>query len=171
VTAASGPGARGAAHSARARRLRAPLLLALAVLLAFEALGGLVLFVVRLAHGTLPGETLHNLAGVALTAVYAAYQWRHWRRVRPWRGRVDDTLGVLAALAMALTLGTGLALGVTWWSHRGAGPAPYDTSLTALHAVGSMLVLSFVLAHVGAVLRRDPRALRGEPGGEPPPRS
>jgi hypothetical protein len=57
----------------RARRLRAPLLLAPWALLAFEALGGLVIFVARLVAGSTPGETLHVAAGIALTALYAAY--------------------------------------------------------------------------------------------------
>ena len=68
---------------ARARRLRAPLLLALWVLLALEALGGLVIFVARLVWGATPGEALHVAVGLLLTAVYAVYQWRHWRRAHP----------------------------------------------------------------------------------------
>lgn len=145
--------------SARARRLRAPLFLALAALLAFETVGGLVIFVARLAYGALPGETLHVIAGVPLAAVYAIYQWRHWRRVGPLRGRVDDTLGVLSATFMAVTLASGFLLGATWWTHGdAAGAAPYDATLSAVHNIGTMLVVAFVLAHVGAVLRRDRRA-------------
>ena len=57
------------AADARATKLRAPLLLALWALLAFEAVGGLVLFTARLVWGALPGESAHVLAGVLLTAV------------------------------------------------------------------------------------------------------
>jgi hypothetical protein len=139
---------------AREQRLRAPLLLALWALLALEAVGGLVIFVARLASGTTPGEALHIAGGLALTVLYAAYQWGHWTRVRPLRGRLDYVLGLFSAAFMLATNGTGLALGVVWWNHRGRGPAPYPTGLSSAHNIGSMLVLTFVLAHVGAVLMR-----------------
>jgi hypothetical protein len=149
-----GPPLRPAA-AARASRLRAPLLLALWVLLAFEAAGGLVLFVARLVWGALPGETAHVLVGVVLTAVYAGYQWGHWRRVRPFRSQVHHALGLIAATFMALTQLSGLALAASWWRERGAAPVPYPVSLSAVHNVASMVVLTFVAAHVGAVLFRD----------------
>ena len=141
----------------RARRLRSPLLLTLATLLAFEALGGLAIFFARVAVGALPGETLHVVAGVTLTLPYALYQWRHWRRVRPWRGRLDDLLGLLASSSLALTQISGLALGLRWWQHRGVGPVPYPPPLSAVHNITSMLVLTFIASHVGAVLWRDRR--------------
>ena len=160
------PGRRDPAAVAleRARRLRAPLLLALWALLAFEGLGGLVIFFARVAFGSLPGEALHVLGGVALTLAYAAYQWRHWTRVRPFRPRMHFALGLIAALSMALTNLSGLALGWMWWQHRldGAGRVPYPPLLSALHDIGSMMAASFILAHLGAVLARDRRAL--EPG-------
>lgn len=148
----------------RARRFRAPLLLALWALLALEGLGGLVIFFARVAFGSLPGEALHVLGGVAITLVYAAYQWRHWTRVRPFRPRMHFALGLIAALSMALTNLSGLALGWMWWQHRldGPGRAPYPPALSALHDIGSMMALSFILAHLGAVLARDRRAR--EPG-------
>jgi len=127
----------------------------LAALLAFETLGGLVLFCARLVLGTRPGEAAHVLVGVVLTFVYGAYQWSHWRRVRPWRGRLEDALGLTAALALALTQVSGLALGAQWWQHRGAGPALYPPALSAVHNIASMLVLTFIASHVGAVLWRD----------------
>ena len=34
------------------------------------------------------------------------------------------------------------------------GEVPYPTALSSAHNIGSMLVLTFVLAHVGAVLMR-----------------
>jgi hypothetical protein len=138
----------------RDERLRAPLLLALWALLALEAIGGLVIFVARLAWGTTPGEALHVAGGVALTLLYAGYQWGHWTRVRPIRGRLDYALGLFSAAFMLAANGTGLALGVLWWMHRGRGPTPYPTGLSSAHNIGSMLVLTFVLAHVGAVLTR-----------------
>jgi hypothetical protein len=141
----------------RARRLRAPLLLALWALLAFEAGGGIVIFVARLATGATPGEALHVAAGVVLTAVYAVYQWRHWLRVRLQRG-LHFTIGVLAASSMALANLTGLALGTVWWRDRivgGAAAAGYPPALSAVHNIGSMLVLTFVGAHIAAVLMRD----------------
>jgi hypothetical protein len=144
---------------ARARRLRAPLLFALWTLLAFEAVGGLVIFVVRLVWGATPGEALHVVAGVLLTAIYARYQWRHWQRVRPLRPQIHYGLGLIAASFMALTNLTGLWLAVFWWQDRVAAPtaAPvrYPVSLSAVHNVASMVVLAFVAAHVGAVLFRD----------------
>jgi hypothetical protein len=158
----AGPDAARAARPAvardeRARRLRSPLLLTLAVLLAFESVGGLAIFFARVAVGALPGEALHVVAGVALTLPYALYQWRHWRRVRPWRGRLDDLLGLLASSALALTQLSGLVLGLRWWQHRGAGPVPYPPPLSAVHNIASMLVLTFIASHVGAVLWRDRR--------------
>ena len=140
----------------RAGRLRSPLLIALWILLAFEAASGLVLFAAFLIAGRRPGETLHVIAGVPLAVVYAVYQWRHWRRVSPLRGRPDHVLGLVAAAVMALTLASGLLLGVWWWNGRGEG-ASYPVWLTALHNIGSMLVLSFVGAHLLLILMRDPR--------------
>lgn len=149
----------------RARRLRSPLLLTLWALLAFEGLGGLVIFFARVAYGSLPGEALHVLGGAALTLVWAIYQWRHWTRVRPFRPRIHYALGLIAALAMALTNLSGLALGWIWWQHRlaGGGPPPYPPLLSALHDIGSMMTLTFILSHLGAVLARDRRARA--PGG------
>jgi len=142
----------------RARRLRAPLLLALWMLLGFEAVGGIVIFVARLVAGSTPGEALHVAAGVILTAVYAVYQWRHWLRVRPFQPRLHYGLGVIAAVFMGFTNLTGLALGVFWWRDRFAAPTlaavDYPVFLSAVHNVASMVVLTFVAAHVGAVLFR-----------------
>jgi hypothetical protein len=143
----------------RARRLRAPLLVALWALLAFEAVGGLVIFFARLAVGTLPGAAAHVFAGVALTFAYAVYQWGHWNRVSPFRSRLDHALGLIAAIAMALTQVSGLVLAWPWWQARGGGaPAVYDPMLSGAHNVMSMFVLTFVGAHLGAVLQRDARA-------------
>jgi hypothetical protein len=149
----------------RAARLRAPLLLALWALLAVEAVGGLVIFFARLAAGATPGETLHVVAGAALTIVYAAYLWGHWRRVAPFRARLDYALGLVAALAMALTQISGLWLGLEWWRVRaaGAGPVPYTAWASGVHNVMSMLVLTFVAAHLGAVLQRAAPAKPTEP--------
>ena len=142
-----------AASAARARRLRSPLLLATAVVLAFEAVGGIVIFFARLAYGVTPGETLHVIGGIVLTALYAAYQWRHWLRVRPVRPRLDYALGLLATASLILTQASGWALGFSWWQAQGR-TADYAPVVSALHNIGSMLVLTFVAAHVGAVLQR-----------------
>lgn len=143
----------------RARRLRAPLLVLLWWLLAFEAVGGLVIFVARLATGTLPGEMLHVAVGAAFTLVYAAYQWPHWTRVAPWRSRMDYALGLIAALSMIATLATGYWLAAAWWDvrmvARTAGAVVYTPAVSAAHNVISMLVLTFVGAHLAAVLLRD----------------
>ena len=147
-----------AVESARGRRLRAPLLLALWVLLAFEAAGGLVIFVARLASGALPGEALHVVVGTALTATYALYQWRHWRRVRPFRAQLHYALGLIAALFLALCNVTGLWLAAHWWLDRIVAPTAavrYPALLSGVHNVASMVVLTFVGAHLGAVLFRD----------------
>jgi hypothetical protein len=144
----------------RARRLRAPLLLALWALLAFEAMGGLLIFFARLALGRTPGDLLHVAVGVVATLAYAVYQWGHWNRVVPFRARLDYALGLIAAIAMALTQLTGLWLGWQWWQSRGALPAPvaYTPLVSAAHNVMTMFVLTFVGAHLGAVLQRDARA-------------
>ena len=145
-------------------RWRAPLLLALWALLAFEALGGLVMFVARLVAGTTPGETLHVAGGIALTALYAHYQWQHWRRVRPFRPLLHYTLGLIAALAMALANLTGLWLAAHWWQDRYlvplATPVRYPPLLSGIHNVLSMVVLTFAGAHLGAVLLRDRKEAR-----------
>ncbi len=153
----------GAAASPRARRLGAPLLVAVWALLLVEGVGGLLLFFARLAFGTAPGEALHVVAGLGLVLAWVAYQWRHWLRVRPYRSRHDYLLGLLAASFMALTNLTGLALGALWYRDRvarGLAVAHYPSLLTALHLSGTMLVLTFVGAHVGAVLLRDSRLAR-----------
>jgi hypothetical protein len=136
-------------------------LIALWSLLALEAAGGLVLFCTRLIAGTAPGETLHVLGGALLCACYAAYQWRHWHRVAPVRARLDYALGLIAATSMAACLLTGVVLAVPWWQARVAQPAlgavRYPTALSALHNIASVAVLTFVGAHLGAVLMRDRR--------------
>jgi len=149
--------------SPRARRLRAPVLVALAVLLTIEAASGFVIFVARVVNGSAPGTALHTFAGAGLTIAYLVYQWPHWTRVRPWRSRLDYVLGLIAAGAMAVTLGSGLVLGAAWWRTR---PSPsYSPPLSAVHNIGSMLVLTFAGAHLGAVLLRD--RTRGLPREEP----
>ena len=143
----------------RGRRLRSPLLILLWALLAFEALGGMVLFFMRLASGQAPGETLHVIVGVLLTFAYVAYQVGHWTRVAPWRSRLDHIMGLIAALSMAGVLGTGLWLAAPWWEARVVAHSDeavaYPSLLRAAHNVLSMLVLTFVSAHVAAVLLRD----------------
>lgn len=141
--------------ASRRQRLRSPLLLAFAVVLAFEAAGGIVIFFARLAYGTTPGEMLHVIGGLVLTPLYALYQWRHWRRVRPVRPRLDHALGLLASGSIVLTQASGFALGFAWLEARGAA-ANYAPVVSAIHNIGSMLVLTFVAAHVGAVLQRTP---------------
>ena len=139
----------------RAARLRAPLLLALGITLAFEAAGGLWLFAARLLVGSSPGVALHVGGGLALNVLYAAYQWGHWRRVRPFRARLDHALGLIAALAIVCTQLSGLWLGALWWRSRAAGIVDYPPLLSAAHNIFSMLVLTFTGAHLGAVLMRD----------------
>jgi hypothetical protein len=134
------------------------------VLLTFEAAGGLVIFIARLATGALPGERAHVIAGLLLTLVYAAYQIQHWSRVAPFRARLDYALGLTAAGAMVLANATGLWLGWLWW--QGAATphavAEYPAWLSALHNIASMLVLTFVASHIAAALTRD-RVVRGKP--------
>ena len=145
-------------------RLNAPLLVLLWCLLGIEAVGGLVIFYVRLAIGRTPGESLHVVAGALLTLVYASYQWQHWTRVEPWRNRLDYAMGLIAALSMAAALATGYWLAWGWWQERviaGSGAAvAYPTAVSAAHNIMSMLVLTFVGAHLAAVLLRDAAARR-----------
>jgi hypothetical protein len=153
VSAANRPALNG-----QARRLRAPLLLALWALLAVEAAGGLVIFFARLVVGTTPGATLHVLAGLALVLAYAVYQWTHWSRIAPWRPRLDYTLGLVAAGSMVLALATGLPLALEWWrAGAAAAGVPYTAWLSGAHNVMSMFVLTFVAAHLFAVLQRTAR--------------
>jgi hypothetical protein len=136
---------------------------ALWVFLGFEATSGLVLFTTFLVAGRRPGETIHVAAGVPLAALYAIYQWRHWSRVAPFRGRTEHVLGLVAAVVTSLTVLSGLVLGAMWWVARAAGArgeVAYPTWLSALHNIGSMLLLSFVGAHLGSVLRREGLARR-----------
>jgi hypothetical protein len=146
--------ARPGAANPRSARLRAPLLVTLWATLGIEAIGGLVIFCARLIAGTSPGVTLHVVLGLALTFVYAAYQWGHWSRVAPLRARLDYVIGLIAALSLAVTQATGLLLGWIWWRAASAAP-PYPSLLSAFHNIMSMLVLTFVGAHLGAVLVRD----------------
>lgn len=160
LSALSASGSLGAGTPAkRAARLRAPLLLTLATLLAVEAIGGLTIFFARLAFGTTPGESLHVIAGVALTAIYAVYQWAHWGRVAPFRARLDYALGLIAAIFMALVNLSGLWLAAAWWRTRviagSSDPVAYTPTLSAAHNIASMVVLTFVGAHLVAVLMRD----------------
>ena len=123
-----------------------------------------MIFVARLAVGATPGEALHVVAGVMLTVVYAIYQAAHWNRVAPFRARLDYALGLIAALSMALANLTGLALAVFWWRARSALPpvsADYPPLLSGAHNIFSMLVLTFVGAHLAAVLMRERRRPAG----------
>jgi len=122
-------------------------------LLAIESLGGLVILFARVAFGSSPGVVLHVVAGLALTLAYTAYQLSHWTRVAPWRPRLDYVLGLIAALSMIVTNATGLWLGALWW--RAPGAAEYPVALSAAHTLGTMLTLTFVGAHLAAVLQRD----------------
>jgi hypothetical protein len=138
---------------------------ALGVLLLLEALGGLLILFVRVAFGGLPGLELHAFAGLALTVTYALYQIGHWRRVAPWRARPDYILGLIAALSMAATNLTGLALAWIWWRAERAGiPAAYPTPLSSVHTLGTMLVLTFSGAHLAAVLQRESVVRPGRSG-------
>ncbi len=144
--------------------MRSPVLIAVWALLLFEALGGMLIFMLRLTSGQTPGEALHVGAGALLTLTYALYQWQHWKRIAPWRSRLDFAMGLIAALSMAGALGTGLWLAWPWWQARivsGSGEAvAYPAPLSAAHNVMSMLVLTFVGAHLAAVLLRDRAAKR-----------
>lgn len=152
------------AKDPRARRLRAPLLVTLWVLLAIEGVGGIIIFFARLAAGRTPGESLHVVAGALLTLAYAVYQWQHWTRVSPWRSRMDYAMGLIAALSMGGALGTGLWLAWPWWQARIVAGSKfavaYPTAVSAAHNIMSMLVLTFVGAHLAAVLLRDAAARR-----------
>ncbi|HVP15377.1 MAG TPA: hypothetical protein VMS88_07520 [Terriglobales bacterium] len=161
MTSATARVALRSAPGARSRRLAAPILVALWALLGIEAAGGLVIYCARIAFGTTPGEAFHVAAGLALLPVWIVYQWNHWLRVRPLRPLLDYTVGLLAASSMALTNLTGVALGALWWRDRVARALPaarVPAALSAAHLSGTMLVLTFVGAHVGAVLLRDARA-------------
>ena len=139
----------------RSARLRSPLLLAVWGLLAVEVAGGLLLFFARLAWAATPGVGLHVAAGLALTVVYAFYQWRHLLRVAPLRVGLHQVLGAIAAASMALTLLSGLWLGLIWWQRTLAAPAAevhYPALPVAIHNIGNMLVIAFVGAHLSAVL-------------------
>lgn len=116
-----------------------------------------MLLFARVAFGTTPGVALHVLAGLLLTVVYTIYQIRHWNRVAPWRSRPDYVLGLIAAVTLAATDITGLVLGWQWWSTRldGTGITHYAVALSAVHTLGTMLVLAFASAHLAAVLARD----------------
>jgi hypothetical protein len=156
------PRSSAAPEAPRAKRLRAPLLVLLWCLLGIEGAGGLWVFIMRLAAGTTPGESLHVAAGALLTLVYAAYQWQHWARVAPWRSRLDYAMGLIAALSMGATLATGYVLAWPWWQLRvtahSAAAVAYPTAVSAAHNIMSMLVLTFVGAHLAAVLLRDSAA-------------
>jgi hypothetical protein len=71
-------------------------------------------------------------------------------------------MGLIAALSMGATLATGVALAWPWWQLRvqahGAGAVSYPTAVSAAHNIMSMLVLTFVGAHLAAVLLRDAAA-------------
>jgi len=159
---ATGAAAPAREVDARARRMRAPLIMTVWVLLAFESLGGLVIFVARLAAGRTPGETLHVIGGLLLLLAYAVYQWRHWTRVAPVRARLDYGIGLLAAGSMILVNVTGVLLGLEWWRDRitapVAGEVAYTPMVSAVHNIACMLVLTFAAGHLGAVLFRDQRA-------------
>jgi hypothetical protein len=119
----------------------------------------MILFAARLIAGRAPGETIHIFGGAALAGIYVVYQARHWRRVNALRWRLDHTLGLIAAVFMVVTLGSGLILALSWWDARkvasDTSEVIYSASWSAVHNVASLLVLTFLGAHVCAVLFRD----------------
>lgn len=142
----------------RAERLRSPLLVALWVLFALEASTGLVIFFARLALGAAPTLSLHWYAGFAFTVVYVGYQIQHWSRVQPLRARLDHVLGVLATASLLATQWSGYADGWEWFNRgRPLAYTAFPATLSAIHNVMSMLSLTFVGAHLGAVLLRGSR--------------
>lgn len=143
----------------RAERLRSPLLVTLGVLLVAEAVTGLIIFFARLAAGTAPTLSLHWYAGFAFTLVYGLYQVQHWLRVQPLRARLDHVLGMVATASLVVTQVSGYWVGAEWFARgRPAGYTAFPAALSATHNVMSMLTLTFVGAHLGAVLLRDSRA-------------
>jgi len=57
---------------------------------------------------------------------------------------------------MSLTNATGIVLAWIWWQARRTGADPhYPVALSALHTLGTMMVLTFSGAHLAAVLQRD----------------
>ena len=144
--------------SPRTRRLTAPLVLALGALLLVETIGGLWIFVARvLEPGHLPGLSLHWWAGWALSAVYVVYLVRHVARVAPLRPRLDYALGMLAAATLTLVQVTGSVVGWSWWRQGQPRDHVFTPWLSGAHDMLSMMTLSFVAAHLGAVLLRDAR--------------
>ena len=139
--------------------MRSPVLVVLAALFAIEAVTGLILFAARLISGRAPGESIHIAAGAAVVGVYAVYQARHWARVRSLRWRLDHGLGLLAAVFMVLTLASGAVLALSWWDTQAepdtAAKVAYSPLWSALHNVASLLILTFLGAHLCAVLFRD----------------
>jgi hypothetical protein len=71
-------------------------------------------------------------------------------------------MGLIAALSMGATLATGFALAWPWWQARivarSIAAVPYPTAVSAAHNIMSMLVLTFLGAHLAAVLLRDAAA-------------
>ncbi|MEO5988610.1 MAG: hypothetical protein ABIU54_12140 [Candidatus Eisenbacteria bacterium] len=144
--------------SSRASRLASPLLITLWVLFGIEAVTGLIIFFARLALGSAPTVSLHWFAGFAFTLVYAVYQVKHWNRVQPVRARLDHILGLLATTSLIVTQVSGYGVGAEWFVRaRPPGYVSFPATLAATHNVMSMLSLTFVGAHLGAVLLRDAR--------------
>lgn len=145
--------------STRAERLRSPLLLMLWALFAIEAVTGLIVFFARLAVGSAPTVSLHWFAGFAFTLVYVIYQIQHWTRVQPLRARLDHVLGVVATTSLIITQVSGYWVGWEWFMRgRPLGYTAFPAALSATHNVMSMLAMTFVGAHFGAVLLRESRA-------------
>ena len=146
-------------RTSRAERLRSPLLIALWTLFAIEALTGIIVFFARLAVGRAPTVSLHWYAGFAFTLVYAIYQIQHWNRVQPLRARLDHVLGVVATSSLIATQVSGYWVGWEWFTRgRPMGYTAFPSALSATHNVMSMLAMTFVGAHLGAVLLRESRA-------------
>lgn len=159
--------AKPARVSSRATRLRSPLLIWLWVLFGIEAVTGLIIFFARLALGAAPTLSLHWFAGFAFTLVYIVYQVQHWNRVQPVRPRLDHVLGVVASTSLMIAQVSGYWVGAEWFLRgRPPGYTTFPATLSALHNVMSMLSLTFVGAHIGAVLLRDSRGRAAKRGAQ-----
>ncbi len=135
--------------SDRQRRWRAPLVTSVIHLLMFESVSGFLLFFFGpfMGNTTLLGAA-HWWIGVGFLVPYAAYQLRHYLRVRNHTGKFHFNIGLSSFVLMCIVIISGVLM---WFSESRLSTAYGWFDLT--HIVIGFALLIMLSSHLVLVFR------------------